>query len=128
MSTRKADDKERSDVVSNANNKTVRKPGALKTAFDKSQKQNHRSEHLTGRKQSTSTLRKTTTKSHDNEGQENLEKEDHVLKKGTVLIMGDSILNSIDKKKIGKNSFCQSAMLPRIHYFRFAFALHATPH
>ena len=81
MPTLKADDKERSDVLSNANNKTVRKPGALKKAFDKSQRYNHRSENLTGRKQSTSTPSKTTTKPHDNESLENLDKEDHVGKK-----------------------------------------------
>ena len=78
MSTLKADDKERSEVLSNANNKTVRKPGALKKALDKSQKHNHRSENVTGRKQSTSTLSKTTTKQHDNESHENLDKKDHV--------------------------------------------------
>ena len=112
MSTLKADDKERSDVLSNANNKTVRKPGALKKAFDKSQKHNHRSENLTGRKQSTSTPSKTTTKPHDNESQENLDKEDHVWKKGTVLIMGDSMLHGIDEKKLSKNGFVKVRCFP----------------
>ena len=97
MSTLKSDDKERSDVLSSANNKTVRKPGALKKAFDKSQKHNYRGENLTGRKQSTYTPSKTTTKPHDNESQENLDKENHVCKKGTVLIMSDSILQSLPK-------------------------------
>ena len=81
MSILKADDKEKSDVVFTVNNKTVRKSGALKKAFDKSQKQNHRSEYLTGRKQNTSTVSNTATKPHDNESQENLDKEDHVWKK-----------------------------------------------
>ena len=54
MSILKADDKERSDVASNLNNKTAIKPGAPKKASDKSQKQSHRSQNLTESKQSTS--------------------------------------------------------------------------
>ena len=42
MSTLKDDDKERSNLVSTSNIKTVRKPAASKKASDKSHKQNYR--------------------------------------------------------------------------------------
>ena len=58
----KADDNERLDVASNSNNKTVRKPGASRKAFDKSKKQNHRGQNLSESKQSTPILSRVIRK------------------------------------------------------------------
>ena len=60
MSILNADDKERSDVASSSNNRTVRKTGASRKTSDKSQKQSHRSQNLTESKQSRSVLRTTS--------------------------------------------------------------------
>ena len=126
--TIKAHDKERSNLVSTSNIKTVRKPGAPKKASDKSHKRNYQSGNLTESKQSASILSRTTAKPLGNRSQENSDKDDYAWKKGTVLIVGDSMLHGIDEKKFSKKWLSQSAMLPWVNYFRFAMALHATTH
>ena len=40
------------------------------------------------------------------------DKEDHVWKSGTVIIMGDSMLHGIDEKKMGKNGFVKVRCTP----------------
>ena len=112
MSILKADDKERADVACTSSNKTVGKTGASKKAFDNSQKQNHRSQNLTESKQSTSSPSKTIAKQHGNGSLKSSDKEDRVWKKGTVLIMGDSMLHGIDEKKMSKNGFVKVRCFP----------------
>ena len=112
MSILKADDKERADVACTSSNKMVGKTGASKKAFDNSQKQNHRSQNLTESKQSTSSPSKTIAKQHGNGRLKSSDKEDRVWKKGTVLIMGDSMLRGIDEKKMSKNGFVKVRCFP----------------
>ena len=76
-----------------------------KKAYDTSQTQSHQSQNLTESKQRTSILNKSIAIPHVNGGIKSSDKEDHVWKKETVLIVGDSVLHGIDEKKMSKNGF-----------------------